>query len=158
MKNLIYYIIGLGVLIGLAALISGGGNDQSRGAYSASALTALEEHFDFGSISMQDGEVTHNFELLNTGNEPVIIQKIYTSCMCTTAKINDKKFGMPGHGLPSKTNIEIKGGESIELEAVFDPAAHGPSGVGLADRSIYIETNSARVPKLELSFQAIVTR
>ena len=44
------------------------------------------------------------------------------------------------------------------LEAVFDPAAHGPSGVGLAQRYVYLETNSAKSPKLEISFQAMVTR
>ncbi len=131
---------------------------------SASVLNSQETYFDFGTISMSDGIVSHIFEVHNEGKEPVIIKKIYTSCMCTTALItNDAgkqygKFGMPGHGGPSQANIEVKPGESISVEAKFDPAAHGPSGVGFAERSIYLETNSQESPMVELSFSALVVR
>ena len=32
---------------------------------------------------MYGGKVKHNFTLKNTGQAPVKISKIYTSCMCT---------------------------------------------------------------------------
>jgi len=63
---------------------------------------------------------------------------------------------MPGHAGPSKTNITVKPGESVVVETIFDPAAHGPSGVGLAERSVYLESNSQKSPKLELKFSAVV--
>lgn len=127
-------------------------------------LTVEEARFDFGIISMKNGDVSHVFEIKNDGAEPVIIEKIYTSCMCTIAYITDSSgkryggFGMPGHGLFSGTNIAVRPGESATVEAIFDPKAHGPSGVGLAERSIYLETNSVKLPKLELSFRATVVR
>src|SRR3989344_6767643 len=59
-------------------------------------------HYDFGTISMADGEVKHQFKIRNTSSEAVIINKIYTSCMCTTASLTTRSgqfgpFGMPGH-------------------------------------------------------------
>ena len=114
---------------------------------------------------MANGDVSYRFKLKNEGDEAVAVKKVYTSCMCTIANILDafeKKlgvFGMPGHGgASSNANIEIKAGESIIVEAVFNPAAHGPSGVGLAQRSIYLETNSKKSPKVELNFTATVTQ
>lgn len=164
-QNLIIYSTGAIFLAGMILLLivsqNNGGNPSG---YSASALTVAEENFDFGVISMKDGNVLHKFELKNEGDEPVTIKKVYTSCMCTTASIIDgvgKKrgtFGMPGHGLSSNTNVEVGVGESIVVETVFDPTAHGPSGVGLARRSVYLETNSAKSPKVDLSFTATVTR
>lgn len=167
-KNLIIYSIGIVFLVGIVALVMAGwnndGDNTNSSPYSASALSAVESSFDFGALSMEDGDVFHEFEVKNEGVEPVNIEKVYTSCMCTTASITDSygkkygKFGMQGHGSSSKTSIEVGPGESVIVKAIFDPAAHGPSGVGLVQRSIYIETNSSRSPKFELSFQAMVTR
>lgn len=139
-------------------------NQIKSTTYSASTLTAPEDSFDFKTILMKDGNVSHQFKIDNQGTEPIVIEKIYTSCMCTNATVIDmlgKKlgtFGMQGHGQSSTIKIEVGAGEFITIEAVFDPAAHGPSGVGLIDRSVYLETNSAKSPKLELSFRAMVIR
>jgi len=70
---------------------------------SKSDLSAEEMSFDFGSISMAAGNVTHRFRIKNANAEPVVIRKISTSCMCTTAQLvkGSKKlaiYGMPGHG------------------------------------------------------------
>ncbi len=165
-KNLISWSVGTIFLVGIVALIVVSGNSGGRNpaAYSASVLTTLENNFDFNTISMEDGNVSHRFEVKNEEEEPVVIEKVYTSCMCTTAYITNSSgkkyggFGMPGHVLSSKTSIEIGPGESATIEAVFDPNAHGPSGVGLIQRSIYLETNSAKSPKLEFSFQATVVQ
>ena len=168
-KNLIFLIAGALVFGGLIAILgsntaSNEKNELSNSAkYSANVLVSQENSFDFGTISMKNGKVSHIFEIQNKENEPVIIEKVYTSCMCTIAYISTadgKKyggFGMPGH-TSANTKIEVKPGEKTSVEVVFDPAAHGPSGVGLAQRSVYLETNSAKSPKLEFAFQAMVTR
>ncbi|MBI4114727.1 MAG: DUF1573 domain-containing protein [Candidatus Niyogibacteria bacterium] len=166
-KKLLLWSVVVLFLAGFAVLIvSNGGNSSQRPTeYSASALAADEADFDFGTISMKDGNVSHQFQIRNDGDELVVIQKVYTSCMCTTASLTDSDgktygtFGMPGHGGPSAAaRVEVDPGEIIRVDAVFDPAAHGPSGVGLAERSVYLETNSQKSPKLELTFQAMVTR
>lgn len=130
---------------------------------SASALTALTDKFEFGTIAMKDGNVSKIFDVENEGTEPITINKVYTSCMCTTAKITDARgntngpFGMLGHGGASKAEVVIGAGETAQVEVIFNPAAHGPSGVGLASRTVYLETNSIQTPKVELNFKANVT-
>ncbi|MBI2175475.1 MAG: DUF1573 domain-containing protein [Parcubacteria group bacterium] len=165
MKQPILYVLGLFILLGATALVlAGTGGGDSPDSYSASVLLAVENDFDFGTVPMQDGIVTHSFTLSNDGTEPVRIEKVYTSCMCTTAVVTDAsgnargRFGMSGHGTPSRSNIIIAPGEQAAVEAEFDPAAHGPAGVGLARRSIYLETNSQKSPKVELRFSAVVIK
>ncbi|NOY35449.1 MAG: DUF1573 domain-containing protein [bacterium] len=169
-RTLIIAVIGAAVLAGGVFWAAGGSGSKTASAPDreippvASAISILQNDWDFGEISMKDGDVVHNFEMKNEGTEPVVIKKVFTSCMCTTALIKDAsgneygKFGMPGHGLPSKTDVVIGPGETAIVEAVYDPAAHGPAGVGLARRSIYLETNSSVSPKVEVRFSALVSR
>ena len=44
--------------------------------------------------------------------------------------------------------------EEMEIEVIFDPNAHGPAGVGLAERAVYLD-NDRGVP-FELTFSADV--
>lgn len=125
-----------------------------------SGLTANEESYDFGSVSMAKGKVSHTFSVKNTAEEPIIIAKLSTSCMCTTATltVNGARrgpFGMPGHGIIPKMNQPIDPGEEAQVEVVFDPAAHGPSGVGRIDRLVYLESESGS--KFQLGIRATVT-
>ena len=40
---------------------------------------------DFGAITKSDGNQTYTFEFTNKSSHPVIIQKVTTSCGCTTS-------------------------------------------------------------------------
>ena len=116
-------------------------------------------NYDFGTISMAAGNVKHAFKIRNTGNGAVIINKMYTSCMCTTATLmmGNKQYGpygMPGHGAIPKIGQAINPNEEAIIEVIFDPKAHGPAGVGRIQRTITIE-NDAGQP-VELMFSAIV--
>ena len=80
--------------------------------------------------------------------------------MCTTAtlKIGGRQkgpYGMLGHGFIPKINETLNSGEEALVEVVFDPAAHGPAGVGPIQRAIAIENNAGE--PVELLFAAIVT-
>ncbi|MBI2625370.1 MAG: DUF1573 domain-containing protein [Candidatus Nealsonbacteria bacterium] len=126
----------------------------------AGEIAAEEPVFNFGEISMSKGKVSHQFKIKNDGVGPLKIEKIYTSCMCTTAKLISAgrsfgPYGMPGHGFIPKISATISQNEEAIVEAVFDPAAHGPSGIGRIERAVYLE-NSGGSP-LELTFFATVT-
>lgn len=126
----------------------------------ANLLSSSEQAFDFGTISMAKGNVSHVFKVKNMSSEPVPITTVYTSCMCTTAYLQagDKRmgpFGMPGHGAMPRINQVINPGEEANVEVVFDPAAHGPAGVGQISRVVYLENDSG--PLLELGITANVT-
>lgn len=136
---------------------------QSSGQSSAEkkgTLQAVETFYDFGRISMKNGNVSHKFRIKNSGTSPLTIKKMYTSCMCTVASLltGDEKFGpfgMAGHGFIPEINKEMAPGQEMDVEVVFDPNAHGPAGIGLIERVVRIE-NSGGNP-LELNFKTFVT-
>ena len=126
----------------------------------ANLLTASEGSFDFGTISMARGNVSRMIKIKNNATEPVLIEKLYTSCMCTNAFLmkEGKKmgpYGMPGHGFIPKINQMMNPGEEAEIEIVFDPAAHGPAGIGKIDRVVYVESDKSAL--VELNFSVMVT-
>ena len=131
--------------------------------YSANALKALENSYDFGEISMAQGKVEKTFEISNVAGQDITLERVTTSCMCTVAYLGTTEggkekgpFGMIGHGgsVP-KANEIIKSGESRKIRVVFDPNAHGPAGIGIINRVVMLEDSLGRV--LELQIKAVVT-
>lgn len=145
----------------IPALLGNESDIQNDAASNGGILSAIDSFYDFGTISMSDGKVSRMFKITNSAGTPVQIKKIYTSCMCTTATLITKEgaagpFGMPGHAsIPTISQI-IPPNEEASIEAIFDPAAHGPEGVGRVRRTVYIETDTQKEP-LELTFEATVT-
>lgn len=129
-------------------------------AAQSGALTSARPNHDFGTISMKAGNVSTTYRIKNEGAAPLALDKIYTSCMCTTATLitasgrRQGPFGMPGHGPLKPATGEIAPGETVLLEVVFDPAAHGPSGLGRIERVVTVETRGER--PLELWMAAMV--
>ncbi|OGE86499.1 MAG: hypothetical protein A3J48_00030 [Candidatus Doudnabacteria bacterium RIFCSPHIGHO2_02_FULL_46_11] len=123
-------------------------------------LTADHTSFDFGDISMKNGKVDHIYKIKNTTAEPLEISKLYTSCMCTQVALllEDLEFGpfgMPGHSGIPEINKTLAPGQEAQVKAIYDPNAHGPAGIGLADRQIIVETKQGS--PLLLAFTANVT-
>ena len=70
----------------------------------------VKEH-DFGYIKEAKGAVSHTFELKNTGDKPLVILQVVTSCGCTRPEF------------PTKP---IKPGKTAKIKVTFNPA--GRSG------------------------------
>ena len=161
------YVI-ISIIIGTVVMLGGliwvgqpaDSNDQD-GSGTTFLLKSEEKLFDFGTISMAKGKVSHEFKVTNESDQPITLKKIHTSCMCTATNfiLNQKKygpFGMQGMGGGvTSANVTINPGESAMAEAIYDPAAHGPAGVGPIDRFIYLE--DAFGGRLELEIKALVT-
>jgi len=136
------------------------GAPDSSGA-SKSVLTALETLYDFGTISMKNGNVTKEFSVTNPTDKDITVSTVLTSCMCTKAFIvlpdgsTKGPFGMPGMGSVPTANEIIKAGESRTIRVVYDPNAHGPAGVGQIDRFIMLTDSSGAA--LQLEIKALVT-
>jgi hypothetical protein len=147
--------------IGVLALGSGAQAPGARGAGAVGVLAAETALYDFGTISMKDGDVGYTFTVTNPTDESVSLSQIVTSCMCTTAflrggAVEKGPFGMPGHGGPTRPADEVIGaGETRDIEVVYDPNAHGPAGVGRIERDIYLTDDAGRV--LTLTIRANVT-
>ena len=161
----------IAILSGIIIVIIGGltwlgGSSKSAptaavGGKFAGALTVKESNYDFGTISMAKGKVTQDFVLENQSKDDVNIGEVFTSCMCTEAELHAGgksagPFGMQGHGLARSADLTVKVGEKLIVKTIFDPAAHGPAGVGSIERQIVIGTSAGKDP-IVLEFKAIVT-
>lgn len=170
MKKQSTIIIVIVIVLVLAGILLGASRDKIAGENGGanvatplntnSVLSVTESSYDFGSVSMAKGMVTHDFILANNSGEAVDIGEVWTSCMCTEAvlKVGDKEvgpFGMPGHGGVKSANLSLQPGEQIAVQTQFDPAAHGPAGIGTIKRDVYLKVGEN--DKVALSFTATVT-
>lgn len=159
---MVFYALVFGAVIGGFMLLgrpaTSGKLQGSTSPRNVSQLAVSESVYDFGTVSMAAGKVSHVFTIKNPTPKPQTATKLYTSCMCTAATLLYKgrqvgPFGMPGHGFIPEISETIAPGEEAAVEVVFDPAAHGPAGVGRIERTVILETSSG---SLQLGFAAQV--
>lgn len=160
MKKSTIIIIALVLLGALGLMWWGSGSQQSQSSQfnGKSSLTAAEKLYDFGTISMAKGKVSHLFRITNPSGKDLTIKELATSCMCTAAYIvnGDSKigpFGMASMGARTKADEIIKAGESRDIEAEYDPAAHGPAGVGPIDRFVTLTESEGGSLQFEIKAQ-----
>jgi len=103
---------------------------------------------DFGDVSQVNGEVSALFELKNQGKSDLLIERLETSCGCTSASIiaqrnEGPRFAMPGHGINEEIGdwqAVLKPGETAQLKVYYDPNVH-PEFRGSATRIISVFSN-----------------
>ena len=168
MKNLITFILIIAVLLVGLFLWKGKKSPATgtlatiQGNTTQAAITEPIPAYDFGLVSMAKGNVEHDFAITNTTDSDITINQAETSCMCTEVllKLPDGKemgpYGMPGHGSSFSRSVGavIKPGEVIFVRVIFNPAAHGPAGIGKIERVVTL--SSGRGP-LTMQFRAEVT-
>lgn len=126
-----------------------------------SLLTAPEVFYDFGTISMKNGDVSKEFTVTNSTDKDITVATVLTSCMCTSAFIVGSDgaikgpFKMPGMGYVPPANEIIKAGENRIIRVVYDPNAHGPAGVGAIDRFVTLTDTIGGT--LQMEIKAVVT-
>ena len=131
------------IFSGLFSIAKEGLNEKDiTNPLNAEAVAVDPANYDLGEVPMGNGLVTREYKVKNTTSQILKLKKIVTSCMCTKAKVKtisgeSKLFGMEGHGdKNAPVNLEITPGEEALVTAIFDPAAHGPQGVGPIDRTV----------------------
>ncbi len=161
-ETLLILIPTLAIFAGIIWLASPSSAEKQTAVVSQSVKDTLaavgESSFDFGEISMAKGRVSKIFTVKNSGSEPVMIERMYTSCMCTSATLilngaRTGPLGMAGHGYIPRIKKEIPAGGQAEVEVIFDPAAHGPAGVGPIRRAVTLESSAGN---LDLEISALV--
>jgi len=168
-KRLMYFgVIALIVIIGGVAwgLLGAGKTDPSSVSSSggASKIVLEPSQWDAGEISMANGKYSRTVTVKNSGDAPLKIMGVQTSCMCTSASltVNSEKspaFGMPGHGrAPLWDGMEIAPGAEGQLEIIFDPLAHGPDATGKVVREVYLRTNDPKNKEAVVKFTANVVK
>ncbi len=96
--------------------------------------------FDLGNIP--NGQiVSQEVKVTNTGQRPLEITSLTTSCSCTTAE------------LPTYL---LQPGETQTLTIAFDSGAHGPGLTGPVLRQIFISSNDPQQPEMIVEFTATI--
>lgn len=159
-KKYLIIILGITVLLfgGFIAFASANKNTQPTVLGQANLIEANPSFYELGQVPLNGGVVTKEYEIKNTHSEEIILKKIATSCMCTRAKVvsegqETEFFGMEHPGDRNKTiSFLLAAGESAKVLVEFDPAAHGPQGVGPFDREVWLTfTDPVGVKSLKFS-------
>lgn len=87
---------------------------------------------DLGDVKQSLGITSTIFNFKNEGKNDLVINKIETSCGCTSASViyqgkEGPVFTMPGHGKeegPADWQIAIAPGDSAKLKVYYDPNTH----------------------------------
>jgi hypothetical protein len=102
-------------------------------------LEIPQDYWSFGQIGPRD-VVDHTYVLKNTGEAPLTISRIYTTCGCTTAEL---------------TARVIPPGKSALLRLILDAGFHDVRGQQVK-RGIIIENNDRKRSKTEIWVRASV--
>lgn len=147
-KIVLGIIVGTIILIGgLAYLLtksSGGGEKDSfiLNSPAQGLMASPSGSMNLGEVPYNGGIVSKIFDIKNTTSDLITLRKITTSCMCTSAKFSidgkeSKFYGMEMNGdLNPIVDYKVPAGATAQVTFNFDPAAHGPQGVGPFDRVI----------------------
>lgn len=166
-KKLTMFIVGITAVILIGGIFlaskSGSGGEVKSSATSMDSNTKAqveETSYDWGEIGINDGNVEKVFKIKNTGSATLKLSNVLTSCMCTTAQLSLDGDTSPIFGMHSKSNyvLEVPSGKTAELKVIFDPAYHGPSGIGPITRQVEVATNDPATPKLNFMLTAVVRR
>lgn len=94
-------------------------------------LEFAEKSFEFGDI-VQGDSVKHVFKFINTGNAPLMLKEVLTTCGCTVPKFS-KDPVMPGKEgeILVKFNSEGKEGRLTKVITILSNATNNPARVNI---------------------------
>ncbi|MDP3995768.1 MAG: DUF1573 domain-containing protein, partial [bacterium] len=106
--------------------------------------------FDFGDVSQKEGVAATLFIVKNEGEKDLVIDRLETSCGCTSASIvfqgeEGPTFNMPGHDINEQIEgwqVVIAPGDEAQLKVYYDPDVHEDFR-GPAIRTISIFSNDS---------------
>ena len=88
----------------------------------AAAITFEKNNFDFGKVK-QGAKVTHEFNFINNGTDPLVITNATASCGCT---------------IPDYPKEPVLPGKSGKIKVVFDTAGK----TGMQNKIVSITSNA----------------
>lgn len=160
-----------GIIIGIIAtiiLLFGGmlfltkttATPQISASQNAKTYVIGPTSFDWGNIPMYKGNAIKTFTIKNTGTDTLKLFNIKTSCHCTKAYatingVDSQRFGMSDL---SAWVGEVLPGKEAKLTVAFDPAYHGPQGVGPINRFVSVETNDKSNSKITFTLTGNVIK
>lgn len=160
-KKIIIGIVLFTILLLAGGVVSSSGRDSTSATITASQsakATVDQKNYDWGQINIKGGNVSKTFTIKNTGTDILKLMNIKTSCHCTKAQVKIGNTSSPSFGMNSVSSWigEVPPRQEAKLEVVFDPAYHGPQGIGLISRLVSVETNDKNNSRIEFSLTGTV--
>ena len=97
----------------------------------------LDTTHDFGNIKEASGAVSHDFRFTNTGDAPLVILSVTTSCGCTK---------------PTFPKQPVEPGDTAVVTITYNPVGRP----GEFDKNISVKSNSPKAPKSRLKISGVV--
>lgn len=105
-------------------------------AWAGPVVSVPQMTYDFGTV-LQGETVRHRFAFSNTGDAPLNVEKVGSSCGCTAALASAKVLAP---------------GENGEIQASFDSARFR----GEINKTVYLYTNDSARPMVQLQIKGTV--
>lgn len=156
-----FVVLTIVILGGGIFILSSTTSTPSKITASQNAKAEVDQKtFDWGNIPYSGGNATKTFTIKNSGTDTLKLVNIKTSCDCTKAQVVIDGKSSPYFSMHSTSSWvgEVAPGKEAQLTVIFDPAFHGPTGVGPMERLISVETNDVQNPNLEFSLKGVVVK
>jgi len=117
------------------------------------SLYADHSKYDLGKVGQR--KYSHTFTFTNEGSGDLTVDRIWTSCGCTTAKvvlfgIESPEFGMPGHGgSTGPWEAKLKRGDTASLVVYYDSTEMPDLYHG--DRYVFVDSNDPVNPEFQFT-------
>ena len=105
-------------------------------ASAAPDMKLTNTQFDFGEV-YQGEKVLHAFEFVNAGQDPLVIDRVRSSCGCTAVLLSDQ---------------DLAPGETGQIQATFDSTRFR----GAVSKTIYLYSNDPAQPVRQLKIKGRV--
>jgi hypothetical protein len=111
-----YLLLSLVIVLFLSCKQNSNTNAYNVG--DTTSISFVDSVFDFGKI-IQGETVTYTFKFKNTGDKPLVITEVHTSCGCTVPTYSDKPITPGSEGYIKATfNSAGKSGDQYKVITV----------------------------------------
>lgn len=126
----------------------------------AAVFSTDHDRYEWGNIEYEGGKASHRFTIKNDGTADLSIANLKTSCMCTTVQFLSPAGNSPVLAMHQKSQWQgtLTPGNVADIDVVFDPAFHGPQGVGPIERVVSFDTNDPKKPYAEFTLVGKVVK
>ncbi len=133
-KYVIFAIISASMVASMVVFTYGSARgDEEAGLRSGQVMVEPAE-VSYGDIFQAGGKVSATVVVSNVGESPLELDRISTSCGCTTADMD---------------MTDMPPGESRDMTITFDPSVH-PDQFGRIVRVVYLQTSDPDSPETEI--------
>ena len=129
MKNLTTFLLPLLIFVAFTA--------QGQTTSNAAEISFEEKVFDYGTIT-KGADGNHTFTFTNTGNSPLVIESVKSSCGCT---------------VPKKPEAPIAPGASGSIQVLYDTQR-----LGVFRKTITVTTNAGTNSVVALKIKGTVVQ